>query len=295
LNLRHLKHERHFVQPLRRALYPIALVITSRTDRALRSLLPLHCTRACLILLVLFGCTLAMPHSLADASAPGKFPYHEKLHYRIEWRLITAGTADVELAPISSHTWETRIKLESSGVVTRLYEVHDDYQVRTDEKFCAATSALKAQEGKRNRTSTLNFDAVRKKVHYEEHDLLTNHVTNHELDIPPCTHEIAGALSALRTIALEPGKSIQLPLTDGKRFAMAKIEAQEKETIVIDGKSYATIRYEAYVFDNVIYARKGRLNLWLTDDADHLPVQMRIRLGFPIYNINLYLEKQEKL
>ncbi len=287
-----MKHKRHSLQPLRCALYPIALVMTSRLERSPQRL---SCPHAFLILLLLLCCTLAMPYSLADSSAPGRFPYHEKLHYRIEWRLITAGTADVELAPISSHTWETKIKLESAGVVTRLYEVHDDYDVRTDEKFCAATSTLKAQEGKRNRTSTLNFDPARKKVHYEEHDLVTNHVTSHELDIPACAHEIAGALSALRTMDLEPGKSIQLPITDGKRFAMARIEAQEKETVVVDGKSYPTIRYEAYIFDNVIYARKGRLNLWLTDDADRVPIQMRIRLGFPIYNINLYLEKQEKL
>jgi hypothetical protein len=269
--------------------------MTSRFERARIRLLRLNSPNVPLIALFLLCCALAMPYNLADSTAPGKFPYHEKLHYRIEWRLITAGTADIELSPISTHTWETKIKLESAGVVTRLYEVHDDYQVRTDEKFCAATSSLKAQEAKRSRTSTLNFDPVRKKVHYEERDLVTNHVTSRELDAPSCTHEIAGALSALRALTLEPGKSILLPLTDGKRFAMAKIEAQEKETIVVDGKSYPTIRYEAYVFDNVIYSRKGRLNIWMTDDADRLPIQMRIRLGFPIYNITLTLEKQEKL
>jgi hypothetical protein len=268
--------------------------MTSRLKRARIHLLRPNGPNVLLVLGLLLCCALAMPYTLADGSAPGRFPYHEKLHYRIEWRLITAGTADVELSSISSHTWETRIKLESAGVVTRLYEVHDDYQVRTDEKFCAATSSLKALEGKRNRTSTLNFDPARKKVHYEEHDLVTNRVSTRELEVPACAHEIAGALSALRTLALEPGKSIQLPITDGKRFAMARIEAQEKETIVVDGKSYPTIRYEAYVFDNVIYSRKGRLNIWLSDDADRVPVQMRIRLGFPIYNITLTLEKQEK-
>ena len=151
------------MQPLWRTLYPIALVMTSRLERARISLQRLNCPQALLILSFLLCCTLAMPYSLADGAAP-RFPYHEKLHYRIEWRLITAGTADVELAPISSHTWETKIKLESAGVVTRLYEVHDDYEVRTDEKFCAATSTLKAVEGKRNRNSTLNFDPARKKV-----------------------------------------------------------------------------------------------------------------------------------
>src|SRR5277367_6020027 len=189
--------------------------MTSCLDRALISPLRPYGSHTLLILSLLLCCTLAMPDSLADGENPGRFPYREKLHYRIEWRLITAGTADVELGPISSHTWETKIKLESAGVVTRLYEVHDDYGVRADEKFCAATSSLKAQEGKRNRISTLNFDPTHKKVHYEEHDLVTNRVTTRELDVPACTHEIAGALSALRTLTVEPGKSIQLPITDG--------------------------------------------------------------------------------
>ncbi len=43
------------------------------------------------------------------------------------------------------------------------------------------------------------------------------------------------------------------------------------------GKTYPAIRYEAFVFDDVLYKRKGRLQVWITDDADRLPVMFRCR------------------
>ncbi|HJY07662.1 MAG TPA: DUF3108 domain-containing protein, partial [Bryobacteraceae bacterium] len=92
----------------------------------------------------------------------------------------------------------------------------------------------------------------------------------------------------------EPGKSASIPVTDGKKVAMARIDAQERETITIDNKQYHTIRYEAFLFDNVLYQRKARLWLWMTDDASRLPVQIRLRLSFPIGNITLFLDKEER-
>jgi hypothetical protein len=84
-------------------------------------------------------------------------------------------------------------------------------------------------------------------------------------------------------------------MTDGKRFAAVRVDAQRRETITVNGRKYQTIRYEAYLFDNVLYRRKGSLQLWLTDDAERLPVQIRVGLGFPVYNILVTLVKREKL
>jgi hypothetical protein len=235
----------------------------------------------------------AVSASAASLVAPA-FPIKEKLSYHIEWRLITAGTADVELSQISTQTWETKVKLQSAGLVNRLYYVHDDYQVRTDKQFCAATSTLDATEGKRRRLTTMNFDSMQKRVHYQERDLVRATVNNKELDIPPCTREVIGALSALRISPPELGKSMQIQVTDGKRLANVKIEAEEREKITINGKSYSTVRYEAFLFDNVLYQRKGMMHIWLTEDADRIPVQMRVGLGFPVYNILILLDKREK-
>lgn len=52
-----------------------------------------------------------------------------------------------------------------------------------------------------------------------------------------------------------------------------------------------TVRYEANLFNDVLYKRKGRLLLWLSDDDRKVLVQVRVRLGFPVGTISLQLEK----
>jgi hypothetical protein len=103
-----------------------------------------------------------------------------------------------------------------------------------------------------------------------------------------------GALAAIRAMNLEIGKSDTLPITDGKKIVNARIDAQAKENIAIAGKAYHCIRYEAFLFDNVLYKRKGRLYIWLTDDPDRIPVQLRFHLGFPIGTISVALDKRQK-
>lgn len=223
------------------------------------------------------------------------FPHPEKLGYRIEWRLIVAGNATVQLTRPLPQRWQIDLHLESAGLVSRLYRVLDTYKVVTNEAFCGMSSAFEAQEGKRRFSTAAEFDNARHKLSYNEKDLVKNTAVQHEIDIAPCTYEILGALNALREMRITPGKAVTLPMTNGKKMVNAKVEAQAKENISIDGKSYSTVRYEAFVFNDVIYRRKGRLFIWMTDDAERLPVQIRIQTGFPIGSITLELERDEKL
>ena len=86
-----------------------------------------------------------------------------------------------------------------------------------------------------------------------------------------------------------------LPITNGKKLADVRVEGLGKEKITLNGKTYNTLRYETFVFDNVLYRRKGRLLMWISDDAQRLPVQMRFVFGFPLGDITLELEKSERL
>jgi hypothetical protein len=94
---------------------------------------------------------------------------------------------------------------------------------------------------------------------------------------------------------IEPGQSATLPITDGKKMVNARVDAKSRENVSVADKTYHTIRYEAFLFDNVLYKRKGRLFVWLTDDTDRVPVQLRFQMGFPIGTISLELQEQQKL
>ncbi|MGH9583930.1 MAG: DUF3108 domain-containing protein [Bryobacteraceae bacterium] len=240
-----------------------------------------------------FALLLAAPIFTQQMRA--KFPYPERLSYRVEWHMITAGTATVELSHGTPDDWRINLDLESTGTVARLYSLLDKYQVVTDEQFCAANAELDAQQGKQHRITHLAFNRSARKVTLTERDLVKHSTETKEVAIAPCTHDILGALAVLRTMRMEPGQWWSVPVTNGRKMVYAKIHAQEKETIAVEGKTYRTVRYEAYLFNGALYKRKGRLLLWLTDDAARIPVQFRFQLGFPIGTISLELEKRQVL
>ena len=92
---------------------------------------------------------------------------------------------------------------------------------------------------------------------------------------------------------LEPGRTALIPITDGKKFVQAKVESQRREEIKTPMGVLKTIRYEVFLFDNVLYKRSGHLHVWLTDDDRKLPVQLQVRLQITIGTITFQLEKVE--
>jgi uncharacterized protein DUF3108 len=226
---------------------------------------------------------------------PLKFPYAESLEYRVGWRMVTAGAVKLRLTQTATNGWQLNLDLASEGFVNQLYHVLDSYKLSTNDKFCASSVDLDAQEGKHHSITTMAFDSEKHKLLASSKDIAANVTHKTELDIPPCTYEIAGAMMTLRASELQPGMKFSLPVTNGKKLANVRAEGLGKEKLTIKGTNYNTIRYETFVFDNVLYHRKGRLLIWITDDPQRLPVQMRFLFGFPLGDITLDLEKVEKL
>ena len=223
-------------------------------------------------------------------------PSREKLEYRIEWRLITAGRATVEWNAVERPRpgWQVHMRVESVGMVSKLFKVEDDYAASLTTEFCAESAQITAREGSRQRDTRVTFDAETRKASYLERDHIKNSVVlAQEIDIPACVHDVIGGIFYMRTLDLEPGQSVQVPVSDGKKSVMARIEAQQREEVRTAEGTFKTIRYEAYLFDNVLYRRPAHLYFWLTDDRRRLPVQIRVRMQFTIGTINLLLEKHE--
>jgi len=249
--------------------------------------------------LVLLGVAFGQSSPQEPAEKVGPLaPGAEVFHYRVEWRLIHAGNAKLSWTPSEasdSFGWETELLLQSVGLVSRLYKVDDRYTSVLDEQLCVRNSLFQVQEGGKRRETKVTFDGERGKASYLEHDLVKQKVADsHEIDIPACVHDVVGGLYRLRRLRPELGKSVELPLSDGKKSIQGRVEAQRRETVKTPAGSFQTVRYEAYLFSGVLYRRKGRLYVWLTDDERRLPVQIRIRLPFYIGTVTLELEKMER-
>lgn len=237
-------------------------------------------------------CAVAQQAVPAPAAATPNFapPATETLVYTAEWRLVHAATARLTWSASHASGWQAKLAVESVGMVSRLYRVNNEYSSVLNNKLCVESTLLKANEGNRRRETRVTFDSQRKKASVQEHDLVRNVTASQEIDIVPCEHDVIGALYQMRAMNLEPGQSAQIPVSDGKKAVLAKVEAQEREEIKTDLGKFKTIRYEAFLFNNVLYRRRGRLFIWLTDDDRKLPVQIKVRMPFYVGTVTLQLQ-----
>jgi hypothetical protein len=245
-------------------------------------------------LLSLSLCPSVQPFQAQSPVVPaGPLPSSEKLQYNIEWRLITAGKATLAWTGAAGRGYQTDLQIESTGLVSRLFKVNDEYSSSLDHGLCAHSSLMKTNEGSRHRETRITFDPERKKASYLERDTVKNNVvTSSEVDTLACVSDIIGALYRMRTLDLEPGQAREIPVSDGKKSVMVRVEAQRRDPVKTPAGSFKTTRYEAFLFNNVIYRRPGRVYIWMTDDARRLPVQIQVRLQLHIGTITLQLEKE---
>jgi hypothetical protein len=244
---------------------------------------------------LLLACILS---STSFAIAPLNLPVRETLQYTIEWRLITAGNAKLAWSgeldgPRAG--WQAKLHLESAGLISKFYKVVDDYAAALTPDLCTAEVHVTAQEGRRDRETAITFNARSRKGDRVERDRAKNTVIDsHTIDIPSCVHDVVGGLYLLRTLRLGPGQSTQIPVSDGKKSVMARVEAQQREDVKTPSGIHKAIRYEVFLFNNVLYHRAGHLHVWVTDDSRSVPVQIRVRLPYAIGTITLQLEKEER-
>jgi len=149
-------------------------------------------------------------------------------------------------------------------------------------------------EGKRHRETKLVFDHSRGKASSVERDLIKGStIASSEVEIPTCAIDVVAGLYKLRMDKLEPGQTTQVPMSDGKKTAYVRVQAEGREQVKIKAGTFNTIRYQIFLFNGVLYSRKADLFVWLTDDAHRLPVQIRARMSFPVGMITFELTKDE--
>lgn len=214
----------------------------------------------------------------------------ETLTYKGEWRLMHAGEAQLTFDAGSAG-----LRIKTTGFVGSLYHVDDRYTVSFDRNFCASRSFMNAEEGSKRLETRVTYNEKPGKAQLIERDLKRDVISRtNEVDVPPCVHDVIAALARLRTMRPGANQTFEVPISDGKKSINARIVAQRKETVKTPAGEFATQRFEALLFNGVLYRRKGRLFVWLTDDARRLPVQIRIQMPFYLGTVTLQLVKEKE-
>ena len=209
---------------------------------------------------------------------PGfEFPHGQTLHYTAEWRFWDAGMATVRIERVGSqeHVIGTA---DSSGVVALLFRVQDRFNSYFDAKtLCSAKVMKHTEEGSHRRDTVITFDYSRHKAVLEEHNLKTNEQKRTENDIPGCVTDVVSGILYVASLPLQQGANYSFPLNDGGKTVTVQAHVEGKEQVKTPAGTFQTIRVGPEG-DYGILKNHGRVWIWYTDDAQHLPVQIRAKL-----------------
>jgi hypothetical protein len=234
--------------------------------------------------LSIFGCILFFfAQSIVHAS-PFKVP--EKLIYDLTWAGIKAGTASLEL---KNDGEITRIisTAHSAQWISIFYTVDDRVQSTLSNNPSPLGQPLsyriKLREGRHRRDKEVIFDRSQNKATY------INHISNEKKEVDLC-EDVFDPLSAfyyLRTLTLIPGKSVYVSIFDSKKVWNVEVKVLRRERVSLPVGTFDTVVVKPLMKSEGIFYRKGEILIWLTDDANHIPIRMQTKVAVGHVNATL--------
>jgi hypothetical protein len=225
---------------------------------------------------------LLLASSPLGGADPKTSPFQpgERLTYDVTWSVFHAGTVTTTLQSEGQGANDSYLVVttaQSLGFVSLLFTVQNEFQSRFNpQTLCSESISKKINEGRRRKETRIVFDSNRKLGILDERDLSKpgeppKHAEN---AIPSCVEDVVTAFYYARRLDLEVGKPLQLPLNDGSKTYDVTLEVQARETVQTGLGNRPAIRVEPKVF-NGLFKRKGRMLVWFSGDAQHLPLRIK--------------------
>ncbi len=205
------------------------------------------------------------------------FPTHQTLTFSVDWRVFTAGTAIFHLEQDGT-TEKVTATADTIGNVNMIFPVVDKFAAGFDTKTgCSTGFSKNMSEGRRKVSSELSFDYQNGKQSEYSKNLVKGTAKQETASIPAC---VGDSLSAIFYVASRPlivGQTVKFPLADSMRTITVTMKVEGKEEIKTPAGTFQTIRVQPTAEEGVVKNR-GNIWIWYTDDARHMPVQIRARL-----------------
>lgn len=218
------------------------------------------------------------------------FPVGEAIDYEVFWGIfmVGEGTATAEwLNQDGRRLLALSMTAKSNGLVENLYPVNEWMQTILDPAtFLPLSFEKRTSEGKRRAHERTTFDHAAKKAHW------VSYLKNKEkdIDIEADTRDLMGLMYWIRKDPIRAGqKRSYRVMADEKMYELdAEAEKVEKVALRNYGK-VACIKMEPKGKFNGLFIRKGRMWIWLSDDARY--TICRATASVPVASIKVMLKR----
>lgn len=244
-----------------------------------------------LVILCLFCVSvLAQPAAVDEKAAPAAVPYkpgevleYEGKYSKLIFRGIDIATLNFRVEPAPDEgNFVVRAVAKSEGGIIKLINLnfHQSIESTVDgENLRVLRTAKRDEQDDRVRVSEALFDYEEKKVSYVESDPHNTASAPRVVASPvrPRTQDIISAIYMLRYVPLVVGDTFEMTVSDAGlvyRVPVRVTGREERRSIL--GKKMC-FRVEPVVFGkNRLVEKEGKLIIWITDDADRIPIRAHI-------------------
>lgn len=205
------------------------------------------------------------------------FKRGEQLKYRIHYGVIDAGEANIEVTD-EKKVLNERPTLHvvghgvSKGAFDWFFKVRDRYESFIDEEAMAPMVFIRrVDEGGYKINQDQVYDNTRKQVK-------TN---GKSYDVPSYTQDMLSAFYFARTLDFTNAKVGEIfsvnCFLDGEIWDL-KIKFVGRETIKTDVGNVKCVKFRPIVQKGRIFKKEEDLNVWISDDKNHIPVRAQANL-----------------
>jgi hypothetical protein len=233
-------------------------------------------------------CCLATAQAPLPQMPPPQYaiPLQQTLNYSVDWRVFPAGAATFHLQADGDRERVTATA-NSIGAVYLLFPVADRYEGVFDRKTgCSYAYQKHIQEGHRRLTGEFQLDYAQHKQFLREKNLVKGTSKEQSGPIPGCVTDVLSGIFYLATQPLQIGQDVLFPIADGGHVIPVTVKVQAHEKVVTPSGTYATVRVQPTA-DAGVVKNRGNIWIWYTDDARHLPVQVRAHLFWGTITLRL--------
>lgn len=214
------------------------------------------------------------------------FKVPETLRYELTWAGIKAGEATLEISDDGRETKITSIA-RSAKFISVFYPVEDVVESRLSADPGAnghpLNYRLKLREGRHRKNKEVIFDRDNRKATYIDYI----DKERKEFELPLSAFDALSGFYRVRTMKLEVGKSAYITVFDNKKVWDVEVQVLRKERVEVPAGTFDTIVIKPLLKSEGIFARKGDVYIWLTDDERRVPVLLRSKVKIGSINASL--------
>ena len=224
---------------------------------------------------------------------PACMPYvGESMRFNVGWEFINAGVAEMRVERArGGYRVDTRAR--SNKLLDVFHKVRDrliSEGICRGDRLQSTLFDVTQNEGHYHARKTVRFLWKKNKV------VRTKRGKTETFDVPAGHLNALDAFFAVRRMQLKPGDVARVPLFDSRKRYMVEVRVLGRKTLRAPwGERVRCIVIEPKLKTKGIFASKGKVKIWLTDDARHIPLKMvaQIKFGHIVARLARYERRGE--